>query len=88
MGVGCHFLLQGNLPNPGTEPVYSASPALAGGFSMTVPRDRIPLILFHRIERNPQKTAGSSLDWDQKKNVVIMFSVTAGTNDYRLSGLK
>ena len=27
--VGCHFLLQGVLPNPGIEPM---SPALAGGF--------------------------------------------------------
>ena len=87
MGVGCHFLLQGNLPNPGTEPVYSASPALAGGFSITVPPERIPLILFHRIERNHQKAVGSSLDWDQK-NVVIMSSVTAGMNAYRSSGSK
>ena len=28
-GVGCHFLLQGILPDPGVEP---ESPALAGGF--------------------------------------------------------
>ena len=28
-GVDCHFLIQGNLPNPGIE---SASLALAGGF--------------------------------------------------------
>ena len=28
-GVGCHFLLQGNLPNPGVQP---ASPALTCGF--------------------------------------------------------
>ena len=28
-GVGCHFLLQGNLPDPGIQPV---SPTLAGGF--------------------------------------------------------
>ena len=27
-GVGCHALLQGNLPNPGTEPMSSASPAM------------------------------------------------------------
>ena len=33
-GVGCHFLLQGDLPNPGVEP---ASPALAGGFFTTEP---------------------------------------------------
>jgi len=27
-GLGCHFILHGYLPNPGSEPV---SPALAGG---------------------------------------------------------
>ena len=32
-GVGCYFLLWGNLPNPGIEPV---SP-LAGGFFTTEP---------------------------------------------------
>ena len=36
-GVGCHFLLHGNLPDPGTEPVSLVSPALAGGFFTTVP---------------------------------------------------
>ena len=33
-GVGCHFLLQGNLPDPGMEP---GSPAPAGGFFPTDP---------------------------------------------------
>ena len=32
-GVGCHALLQGNLPHPGIE---STSPALTGGFFTTV----------------------------------------------------
>ena len=36
-GVGCHFLLQGNLPDPGIEPISLASPALAGGFFTTEP---------------------------------------------------
>ena len=31
-GVGCHALLQGDLPEPGMEPVSPMSPALAGGF--------------------------------------------------------
>ena len=35
--VGCHFLLQGNLPNPEIEP---QSPALAGGFFTTSPLGR------------------------------------------------
>ena len=34
-GASCHFLLQGNLPDPGIEPVSPASPALAGGFCPT-----------------------------------------------------
>ena len=33
-GVGCHFLLQGDLPNPGIEPT---SPALAGRFFTAEP---------------------------------------------------
>ena len=28
IGVGCHFLLQGDLPNQGTEPVFPESTAL------------------------------------------------------------
>ena len=36
-GVGCHFLLQGDLPNSGMEAESPASPALAGGFFTTDP---------------------------------------------------
>ena len=35
IGGACYFLLQGNLPNPGSEPVSLVSPALAGGFFIT-----------------------------------------------------
>ena len=31
-GMGGHFLLQGNLPNPGIEPTFLESHAWAGGF--------------------------------------------------------
>ena len=34
IGVGCHFLLQGNLPDPEIKP---ASPALAGRFFIIEP---------------------------------------------------
>ena len=35
-GVGCHFLLQGNLPDPGIEPSSKdVSSALAGGLFTT-----------------------------------------------------
>ena len=37
-GVGCHFLLQGNLPGPGVKLTFLSSPALAGGFFTTKPR--------------------------------------------------
>ena len=36
-GVGCHFLLQGDLPDPGIKPASSASPTMAGGFFATAP---------------------------------------------------
>ena len=36
-GAGCHFLLQGDLPDPGMEPTSSVSPALAGRFFTTAP---------------------------------------------------
>ena len=32
IAVGSHFLLQGNLPDPGIESASVLSPALAGGF--------------------------------------------------------
>ena len=36
-GVGCHSLLQGNLPDPGIEPAFPVALALAGGFLTTEP---------------------------------------------------
>ena len=42
-GMGCHFLLQGNLPNSGTEPAFPASPALAGEFFIAEPAGK-PLL--------------------------------------------
>ena len=35
MGVGCHALLPGDLPNPGIKPTSLMSPASAGGFFTT-----------------------------------------------------
>ena len=40
-GEGCHFLLQGDLPNPGIEPGSLVAPALAGGFFTTEHREPI-----------------------------------------------
>ena len=39
-GVGCHALLQGNLSDPGIEPVSLMSPALEGRFFTTEPATR------------------------------------------------
>ena len=36
-GVGCHFLLPGDLPHPGVGPACLVFPALAGGFYTTEP---------------------------------------------------
>ena len=35
--MGCHFLLQGNLPDPGIKPSSLTSSALAGGFTTEPP---------------------------------------------------
>ena len=39
-GVGCHFLLQGNLPNPGTKSTSLASPVLAGRWFTVEPLEK------------------------------------------------
>ena len=44
IGVGCSFLLQGDLPNSGTEPTIPVSPALAGGFFTTEPPGKLCFI--------------------------------------------
>ena len=36
-GVGYHFLLQGDLPDPEIKPASFASPAVVGGFFTTKP---------------------------------------------------
>ena len=40
-GVGCHFLLQRNLPDPGIEPASLASPELPGRFFNTMQPGKI-----------------------------------------------
>ena len=46
-GVGCHFLLQGNLPNPATKSTSLASPVLAGRL-FTVEPPRSPVLKLTR----------------------------------------
>ena len=40
---GLPFPLPGDLPNPGIEPAFLVSPALAGGFFTTEPPRKLPL---------------------------------------------
>ena len=43
--VGCHFLLQGDLPNPGIEPTVSCGSSTAGRFFTTEPPGKpIPIL--------------------------------------------
>ena len=49
-GVGCHFLLQGNLPQPGTE---LSSPALQAGSLLSEPPGKPIYDLLHY--KNDQK---------------------------------
>ena len=41
-GMGCHFILQGKLPNPGMEPESLAPPALASKSFSTAPPGKPP----------------------------------------------
>ena len=47
--MSCHFLFQGNLPNPGIEPT---PPALAGGFFTTEPPGTPTMDYYSATERN------------------------------------
>ena len=44
-GMGCYFLLQGNLPDPGIEPISLVSLAFAGGFFTTSTTSEAPGII-------------------------------------------
>ena len=71
--TACHFFLQGIFPTLVWNLFHSASPALAGRFPIIVPSERLPLVLFTRIERNHQKIVGSSFDWDQERHGDYVF---------------
>ena len=56
LGVGCHALLQGNLPDSGIKPASLMSPAMAGGFfitSSTWGASYVPLIYLSLILTRP-----------------------------------
>ena len=45
--MGCHALLQRNLPDPGIEPKSPTSPTLAGGFFTAVPPGKLQYIYIY-----------------------------------------
>ena len=51
-GVGCHFLLQGNLPDSGIETTSFMSPELPGGFFTTSTTWKAPIIYIKYTDRN------------------------------------
>ena len=53
-GVGCHFLLQGNLPDSGIETTSFMSPELPGGFFTTSTTWKAPIIYIKYTDRNPR----------------------------------
>ena len=74
--MGCHFLLLGNLPDPGTE---SVSPALAGGIFTTEPPGKPYLNalgrpgdpgLISESGRSPGEVNGNLLQYSCLKNPV------------------
>ena len=49
IGGDFHFLLQGNLPNPGIKPMSFMSPALVGGFFNTEPPEKSEFKLSYKF---------------------------------------
>ena len=57
-GVVCHFLFQGNLSDPGIQPVSFMSPALAGGFITRVLPGKSPYLIALLISRRRTSLLG------------------------------
>ena len=64
-GVGCHFLLQGDLPNPGIEPMSPIFPAFVGRFFIRWAIREAPLyeLLASILNKFFIKTLISSFSW-------------------------
>ena len=59
--VGCHFLLQGNLPEPGMKPRSLMSPAVAGGFFNTSATWETPQRQLDKSKNYPHSLAPQSV---------------------------
>ena len=91
-GVGCHFLLQGNLWNPGIEPKSLVSTALAGGFFITAPPGKPPwayrlLVNSSRYEAeirlfaNPEHVFPTAMSYVLWNSVLLPRGTLPGTTD-------
>ena len=71
-GVGCHFLLQGNRPNPGIKP---ASPALAGRFFTTEPPGKLQHPLLYNAGNLIYHTAlvGKHLEISTRRHAMLLL---------------
>ena len=76
-GVGCRALLQGNLPNPGIEPVSLMSPALAGGLFKTGATWEAPLTPENLPVREMGVT-GAVFRWGQSLGVSAVYPGLVG----------
>ena len=54
---GCHFLLQGDLPDPGIKPTSLPSPALAGRFLITSATREVPCRFLKGIQQRVTQVA-------------------------------
>ena len=61
-GVGCYFLLQGNLPDSVIEPISLMSPALAGSFFTTCHLGRAARLRLLQQKCEDQLTKGEAAD--------------------------
>ena len=52
IGVDFHFLLQGNLPNPGIKPMSFVSPAFVGGFFNSEPPEKSKFKLSYKFMKS------------------------------------
>ena len=65
--MGCRSLLQGNLPNPGTEPASLMSPALTGGFLTTRATWEAPVITMKGHKEKSAKDKVHGTTWEESR---------------------
>ena len=92
-GSGCHFLLQGILPNPGIKHTSLASPGLAGGFFTIVPSESLSCRLTSQLATISQMLAEDvrlrseskdhfTHDTESSRNIIIFVSGSLGSRSH------